>query len=176
MSGDGLDIANMIAEEVGPCLGPQIILSRRNSTRRLRPGAVENVRCARARCERRDGCAARGGEPRQPNHPDKYNDAPDEMWDQATGPSTRSARPGMPSRRMRSVRSTSIVILGKPTEEEEAMAQVKAPSMRRPTLRRGSRPSTQADSVQRTSSLSRRVRPRRTSSNSVPIGHTPRSR
>ena len=38
------------------------------------------------------------------------------------------------------------VILGKPTEEEEAMAQSRRSSMRRPTLRRGSRPSTQADS------------------------------
>lgn len=131
MSGDGLDIANMIAEEVGgPVPGASDHpLAAQLNTLRLRLGAAENAFDVLGLDASAETDALRAAYMSLANqlHPDKYNDAPDEMRDQATEAfdKVREAWDALETDEKRQ-KYIDHVILGKPTEEEEAMAQVKA--------------------------------------------------
>ena len=126
MSGDGLDIANMIAEEVGePVSGTaDHPLAAQLSTLRLRLDAAENAFDVLGLDASAETDALRSSYMSLANqlHPDKYNDAPDEMRDQATEAfdKVREAWDAVETEEKRQ-KYIDHVILGKPTEEKEAM-------------------------------------------------------
>ena len=131
MSGDGLDIANMIAEEVGgPIEGTDgHPLAAQLNTLRIRLEASENAFDVLGLDASAETDALRSAYMTLANqlHPDKYNDASDEMREHATEAfdQVRAAWDAVDTEEKRQ-KYIDHVILGKPTEEDEAMAQVKA--------------------------------------------------
>ncbi len=131
MSGDGLDIANMIAEEVGAPVDTSSghpMVAQLN-TLRIRMEAAQNAFEVLGLDPEAATDALRSSYMALANqlHPDKYSDASPEVQDQATEAfdQVRAAWEAVETDEKRQ-KYIDHVILGKPTEEEEAMAQVKA--------------------------------------------------
>ena len=131
MSGDGLDIANLIAEEVG---GPVEATPSASATEQMtqivqRLDAASNAFEVLGLTQEADGDALRTAYMKLATqlHPDKFTDDSDDVRAQATEAfdRVRSAWDELDTDEKRA-KYIDHVILGKPTEEEEAMAQVKA--------------------------------------------------
>ncbi len=131
MSDDSFDIADLIAEEVGsPLAGDDDHpLASKLQQLRIRLEAAENAFGILGLDPEADGEALRSAYMELANmlHPDKYSDASDEVREQATESfdQVRAAWECVETDEKRA-KYIDHVILGKPTEEEEAMEQVKA--------------------------------------------------
>ena len=131
MGDDSLDIASLIAEEVGEALpaGHDHPLSGTLKQIRKRVETAENSFVVLGLPEEATCDELRQAYVELANqlHPDKYNDAPDEMREQATETFDK-VREAWDSVETDEKRQAHIdhVILGKPTEDELAMEQVKA--------------------------------------------------
>lgn len=131
MSDDSFDFADLIAEEVGAPLAAEDDhpLAAKLQQLRARLEAAQNSFEVLGLTSEADGEALRTSYMELANtlHPDKYSDASAEMQEQATE-SFDQVRAAWESVETDEKRQKYIdhVILGKPTEEEEAMEQVKA--------------------------------------------------
>jgi len=131
VSDDSLDIASLIAEEVGdPTDGASDHpLAQQLQSTRLRMEAAENAFIILGLEQDADTNALRSAYMDLANqlHPDKYTDASAEMQDQATEAFDK-VRAAWECLETEEKRQSYIdhVILGKPTEEEVAMSEVKA--------------------------------------------------
>ena len=131
MSDDSFDFADLIAEEVGAPLAAEDdhpLAPKLHQLRARLEGAQNSFEVLGLTSEA-DGESLRSSYMELANmlHPDKYSDAPAEMQEQATE-SFDQVRAAWESVETEEKRQKYIdhVILGKPTEEEEAMEQVKA--------------------------------------------------
>ena len=131
MSGDGLDIANLIAEEVGSPVESAPAASSAEQLTQIaqRLEAAENAFEVLGLTSEAEGEALRAAymELATQLHPDKFSDASEDVRAQATEAFdlVRAAWDELDTDEKR-LKYIDHVILGKPTEEEEAMAQVKA--------------------------------------------------
>ena len=131
MSGDGLDIANLIAEEVGSPVEPAPALSATEQMSQIaqRLETVENAFEVLGLTSDASGEDLRAAymELATQLHPDKFTEATEEIQGQATVAfdRVRAAWDEVETEEKR-LKYIDHVILGKPTEEEETMAQVKA--------------------------------------------------
>ncbi len=131
MSGDGLDIANLIAEEVGgpvePAASPSATEQMDQIVQRL--DAATNAFEVLGLTQDASGDALRAAYMQLATHlhPDKFTEASEDAQARATDAfdRIRAAWDELDSDEKRT-KYIDHVILGKPTEEEEAMAQVKA--------------------------------------------------
>ncbi len=131
MSDNSFDIADMIAEEVGSPLAAadDHPLASKLHQLRIRLEEAEHAFAVLGLTPEADEASLRSAYMELANllHPDKYTDASDELREQATE-SFDKVRAAWESVETAEKRQKHIdhVILGKPTEEEEAMEQVKA--------------------------------------------------
>ena len=131
MSDNSFDIADMIAEEVGSPLtaADDHPLAGKLQQLRMRLDGAETAFAVLGLTQEADEDQLRSAymELATLLHPDKYTDASAELQDQATESfdKVRSAWEAVETAEKRT-KYIDHVILGKPTEEEEAMEQVKA--------------------------------------------------
>jgi len=131
VSGDGFDIADLIAEEVGSTVEPSPASSATDQLTQItqRIESAANAFEVLGLTSEAEGEALRAAYMQLATqlHPDKFTDAADDVQAQATESFDR-VRAAWDEVETDEKRQKYIdhVILGKPTEEEEAMAQVKA--------------------------------------------------
>ncbi len=131
VSGDGLDIANLIAEEVGSAVEPVPASDPVEQLSRVaeRLQTAENAFEVLGLTPEADGESLRAAymDLATQLHPDKFTESTDEVQGQATEAfdRVRAAWDELETDEKR-LKYIDHVINGNPTEEEEAMAQVKA--------------------------------------------------